>query len=36
MLYWRRKGHVYAIVGQADSGYMWGLANDIEWQLNAI
>jgi anti-sigma factor RsiW len=36
MLYWRRKGHVYAIVGQASSGYMWGLANDIEWQLNAI
>jgi anti-sigma factor RsiW len=36
MLYWRHKGHVYAIVGQADSGYMWGLANDIEWQLNAI
>jgi anti-sigma factor RsiW len=36
MLYWRRKGHVYVIVGQADSGYMWGLANDVEWQLNGI
>jgi anti-sigma factor RsiW len=36
LLYWRRKGHSYAIVGQADIGYMWGLANDIAWQLDAI
>ena len=36
LLYWRRKGHAYAIVGQADIGYMWGLANDIAWQLDAI
>jgi anti-sigma factor RsiW len=36
LLYWRRKGHAYAIVGQADIGYMWGLANDIAWQLGAI
>jgi anti-sigma factor RsiW len=33
LLYWRRKGHAYAIVGQAEIGYMWGLANDIAWQL---
>jgi len=36
LLYWRSKGHAYAIVGQADIGYMWGLANDIAWQLGAI
>jgi anti-sigma factor RsiW len=36
LLYWRRNGHAYAIVGQADIGYMWGLANDIAWQLGAI
>ena len=36
LLYWRRKGHAYAIVGQADIGYMWGLANDIAWQLDPI
>ncbi|HZS83674.1 MAG TPA: hypothetical protein VFA50_12440 [Stellaceae bacterium] len=36
LLYWRRKGHAYAIVGQADIGYMWGLANDIAWQFDAI
>jgi anti-sigma factor RsiW len=36
MLYWRRKGHAYVIVGQADTGYLWGLANDIAWQLDAI
>jgi anti-sigma factor RsiW len=36
LLHWRHKGHAYAIVGQADIGYMWGLANDIAWQLGAI
>jgi anti-sigma factor RsiW len=36
LLYWRHMGKAYAIVGQADKGYMWGLANDIAWQLNAI
>jgi len=36
VMHWRRKGHAYAIVGQADVGYMWGLANDIGWQLDAI
>jgi anti-sigma factor RsiW len=36
LLYWHRKGHDYVIVGQADIGYMWGLANDIAWQLDAI
>ena len=36
VLYWRRKGHAYAIVGQADPGYMWNLVNDIAYQLDAI
>jgi anti-sigma factor RsiW len=36
ILYWRRKGHAYAIVGQADPGYMWNLVNDIAYQLDAI
>jgi anti-sigma factor RsiW len=36
LLYWRHKGHSYAIVGQADINYMWGLANDIAFQLGAI
>jgi anti-sigma factor RsiW len=36
MLYWRRGGRAYALVGQADKGWLWGLANDIGWQLNAI
>jgi anti-sigma factor RsiW len=36
MLYWRHGGRAYALVGQADKGWLWGLANDIGWQLNAI
>ena len=36
VLYWRRKGHAYAIVGQAEPGYMWNLVNDIAYQLDAI
>lgn len=33
LMYWRHAGHGYAIVGQANKGYMWGLAQDIAWQL---
>lgn len=36
VLYWRHKGHAYAIVGQAEPGYMWNLVNDIAYQLDAI
>jgi anti-sigma factor RsiW len=36
VLYWRHQGRAYAIVGQADIGYLWNLANDIAWQLDAI
>jgi anti-sigma factor RsiW len=36
LLYWRNNGRAYALVGQADLGYLWGIANDIAWQLRAI
>ena len=36
LLYWRHHGHAYAIVGTADIGYLWNIANDIAWQLDAI
>jgi len=25
-----------ALVGQTDIGYLWGIANDVAWQLDAI
>ena len=36
LLYWRHRGHAYALVGRADIGYLWGIANDVAWQLDAI
>jgi anti-sigma factor RsiW len=36
MLYWRHQGRAYVLVGQADVGYLWGIGNDIAWQLDAI
>jgi anti-sigma factor RsiW len=36
VLYWRHHGHAYALVGGADIGYLWNIANDIAWQLDAI
>jgi anti-sigma factor RsiW len=36
LLYWRHHGRAYALVGHADVGYLWGIANDIAWQLDAI
>jgi anti-sigma factor RsiW len=36
LLYWRNQGRAYALVGQADIGYLWGIANDIAWQLRAM
>jgi anti-sigma factor RsiW len=36
VLYWRYHGRAYAIVGQADKGYMWNLAKDIAWQFDGI
>jgi anti-sigma factor RsiW len=36
LLYWRHHGHAYALVGTADIGYLWNIASDIAWQLDAI
>jgi anti-sigma factor RsiW len=36
LLYWRHHGRAYALVGEADIGYLWGIANDVAWQLDAI
>jgi len=36
MLYWRHQGRAYALVGQTDIGWLWGIANDVAWQLDAI
>jgi anti-sigma factor RsiW len=36
VMYWRNRGRAYAIVGEADVGYLWNLANDIAWQFDAI
>lgn len=36
MLYWRHQGRAYVLVGQADAGYLWGIGNDVAWQLDAI
>jgi anti-sigma factor RsiW len=36
LLYWRHQGRTYALVGQTDIGYLWGIANDVAWQLDAI
>jgi len=36
LLYWRHSGRAYALVGQTDIGYLWGIANDVAWQLDAI
>jgi anti-sigma factor RsiW len=36
LLYWRHHGRAYALVGQTDIGWLWGIANDVAWQLDAI
>jgi anti-sigma factor RsiW len=36
LLYWRHQGHAYALVGKSDIGWLWGIANDVAWQLDAI
>jgi len=36
LLYWRHGGHGYYIVGGANHGWMWGLKNDIAYQLKAL
>ncbi len=34
-IYWRHSGHAYAVVGTADLGYLWNVAKDISFQLDA-
>ncbi len=36
LLYWRHQGRAYALVGKSDIGWLWGIANDVAWQLDAI
>ena len=36
LLYWRHHGHAYALAGKTDIGWLWGIANDVAWQLDAI
>jgi anti-sigma factor RsiW len=36
LLYWRHAGRAYALVGRGDLGYLWGIANDVAYQLDAI
>ncbi|MGH7093332.1 MAG: hypothetical protein ACREFB_07350, partial [Stellaceae bacterium] len=36
LLFWRHQGRAYVLVGQTDIGYLWGIANDVAWQLDAI
>jgi anti-sigma factor RsiW len=36
LLYWRHQGRAYVLAGQTDIGYLWGIANDVAWQLDAI
>ena len=36
LLYWRHQGRAYVLTGQTDIGYLWGIANDVAWQLDAI
>ena len=36
LLYWRHQGRATVLVGQSDLGYLWGIANDVAWQLDAI
>jgi anti-sigma factor RsiW len=34
-IYWRHKGHAYALVGTANVSYLWTIAKDIVFQLDA-
>ncbi len=36
LIFWRHQGRAYALVGQANIGYLWGIGNDVAWQLDAI
>jgi anti-sigma factor RsiW len=34
-VYWRHAGHAYALVGTTNTGYLWNIAKDISWQIDA-
>ena len=36
LLYWRHQGRASVLVGQTEIGWLWGIANDVAWQLDAI
>ena len=36
LLYWRHHGRAYALAGTSNVGWLWGIANDVAWQLDAI
>ena len=36
MVYWRHQGRAYVLTGHTDVGYLWGIGNDVAWQLDAI
>jgi len=36
LLYWRHQGRASVLVGATEIGYLWGIANDVAWQLDAI
>ena len=36
LLYWRHQGRASVLVSQSDPGYLWNIANDVAWQLDAI
>ena len=36
LLYWRHAGRAYALVGRGDLGYLWNIAKDLAYQLDAI
>jgi anti-sigma factor RsiW len=34
LLYWRHHGRAYALAGTGNIGWLWGIANDVAWQLD--
>lgn len=36
MLFWRHRGRAYVLASEADAGYLWGIGNDVAWQLDPI
>ncbi|HEV2189932.1 MAG TPA: hypothetical protein VGR70_22175 [Stellaceae bacterium] len=36
LLYWRHQGRASVLVGASEIGYLWNIAHDVAWQLDAI